>query len=145
MDIKSISLSSPPQKSLEILLKSLKKYICVFLKWALNNFRILFIVQHANYSTVPWKDGWSKFHLISKKSMCYYTIVKEVLIHIFFSFFQVCCFWFLFSSKMYFETFKFAILSKLKNGYTDILAKWVSIEVNPITVVKKKDSCTFLT
>lgn len=30
MDIKSISLSSPPQKSLEILLESLKKYIYVF-------------------------------------------------------------------------------------------------------------------
>lgn len=94
MNIKSISLSSPQQKSLEILLKSLKKCIHVFLKWTLNNFIIQFNVQHTNYSTVPCKKRWSKFHLISKKPMCYYTTVRKVLIHIFFSFSQLCCFCF---------------------------------------------------
>lgn len=74
MDIKSIS--SPPQKSLEILFKSLKKYIYVFYKWT-HNFRILLNVQHANYSIDPYNNGWHKFYFISKKSMYFYTIARR--------------------------------------------------------------------
>lgn len=73
MDIKSIS--SPPQKSMEILFKSLRKYIYVFYKWT-HNYRILLNVQHANYSLDPCNNGWCKFYFISKKSI-YFTLLQE--------------------------------------------------------------------